>query len=449
MKFIAFACIFLFHQAGWAQKSCTNLKKNIKLDEIWGGAKVQFSAIEAKRHIFVGYYDSERYLSLIRINKCTGHKEKIRTPSKFDGWDSHKNIVLYEASDGSIHFLGNMHASLLTYAYARNEDDISSLGLLRKMTGRDESQVTYPVFLELPNRRLGFFYRNGGSGSGEYILKEFNGEKWSLISNAPIFSRKNGSSTVSAYPTKFLKDGDGYFHIAWVWRKNRNVESNFSVNYAKTKDFIKWTNAKGDEISTPIAPSPETLAANIGEQRGLINNIALTLDRRKNPIISYLEFDEDGATQLFHAYFKDASWQTLQATSWSYRWAPKGEGSIPMEIGFSGIIFDDPPRERIVHPEFGSAIATYDPVTLKVSSYEGAISKESTLNSEDLELNPGRISPWQKKAIEIQKRADISSTTYSIEWGVSATSNRDKPHSCGVLSEKCRITFGMFLRLRQ
>jgi len=56
------------------------------------------------------------------------------------------SVVLGIDKAGYIHVSGNMHAMPMVYFRSRKPYDIGSMEPVHKMTGREESRVTYPNF---------------------------------------------------------------------------------------------------------------------------------------------------------------------------------------------------------------------------------------------------------------------------------------------------------------
>ncbi|MBC7405503.1 MAG: BNR-4 repeat-containing protein, partial [Cytophaga sp.] len=344
---------------------CLPLPSALKIDQSWGGTAVRFGAVESTSAIYIGYYDSYRWLAVSQIDKCTGQVKKIRLNSRFLGWDAHNYVTLALDKQGLVHLAGNMHVSPLVYARMAKPDDLESLTELGSTTGASQDRTTYPRFFRLPDDALGFSYRYGQSGNGVEIIERFDGAAWKRLLDHPLFAPVDGQMPVNAYPTDYVMGPDGYFHVAWVWRVGL-VETNFNVNYARSKDLQHWENSNGKALPLPITPNNAELVDPVPQGQGLFNNIQLGFDGDARPVISYLKFDDKGASQLFHARRESDGWKIHQSTRWTYRWDPRGGGTIPSEISFSGLVWRDGVLvERVTQPEAGSNVTlNYDPNTL-------------------------------------------------------------------------------------
>jgi hypothetical protein len=277
---------------------CRPISSDTYVDQTWGGTRIKFSAIESPSAIYIGYYDAERWLAVSEIDKCTGKVNKVRLPSRFDGWDSHNYITLALDDRHRLHVAGNMHGSPLTYARMERSGDLGSMKTLRSMSGGDEQRTTYPNFFRFADGALGFSYRSGGSGDGKEILNRFDGHQWRRWLDSPLFDSLPGAPSISAYSTGYISGPDGYFHIAWVWRDTPAVETNFHVNYARSKDLRHWEDSNGKTIALPITLGNAEVVDPVGQMRGLYNNIKLGFDSERRPVISYIKFDQQGLTPM-------------------------------------------------------------------------------------------------------------------------------------------------------
>lgn len=423
---------------------CAAFAPELTIDHVWGGVRDKFDSVEDKDFIYIGYYDAQRWLSVMQINKCNGEKRKIRVPTRFGGWDAHNYIELALDDSHRLHVSGNMHASPLIYARMNSPDNLAGLDVLRAMVGSDEVQVTYPNFFRFPDGALGFSYRSGHSGDGAELINRFKGDDWVRWTSKPVFAPDPGENTVNAYPTDFIIGPDGYFHVAWVWRKNPDVETNFNVNYAKSRDLHVWKNSAGQLIRLPITPSSAEVVDSVSPGHGLFNNIRLGFDEMGRPVISYLKFDSTGATQLFHARREAAGWKSTPATDWKYRWDPRGRGTIPSEINFSGVkVQDGHLIEQVHQPEIGSKEFEYDD-SLKIKQILGVDTQQVASPVKDRPAPEGTIRNVRAvREIGVARRGERY--TYAISWFSLPANNRDKPRKCNPAESKCNFVYELIL----
>jgi hypothetical protein len=427
---------------GDSGKNCVGLSPEILIDHAWGGVRDKFDAVEDKRFIYIGYYDSERWLSIVQINKCTGEQKKVRMPSRFEGWDAHNYITLALDNGNRLHVAGNMHASPLVYSRMSEPDDLTGLDALQPMVGSDESQATYPSFFRFADGTLGFSYRSGRSGDGVELINRLEGNHWIRWTNVPVFAPGSKKDTVNAYPTDFVFGPDGYFHVAWVWRANPNVETNFNVNYAKSRDLRVWKDSLGRVLELPITPETGEVVDPVSQGQGLLNNIRLGFDGAGRPVISYLKFDKSGATQLFHARREKNGWNLVAASEWTYRWELKGRGTIRSEISFSGVSMNEGHLlERVHQPEIGTKTFEYGD-SLKISRVLAADAWADTPALKQRRVPTGTV--LNARPVR-EGSAGTPSSLRAISWLSLPSDNRDRPRKCEPTGSKCDFAFDLIL----
>jgi BNR repeat-containing family member len=408
---------------------------------VWGGVRVQFGAAETNSSIYLAYYDSERWLAVSKIDKCSGQVEKVRLASQFEGWDAHNSVVLAMDNSGRLHVAGNMHVSPLIYARMNKPDDFKSMSVIRPMVGLEEERTTYPNFFRFPDGALGFSYRYGHSGNGKEIINQFDGERWIRWGNQPLFAPVNEKQPVNAYHTGFISGSDGFFHTAWVWREQGGVEKNFHVNYAKSQDLKNWQNSKGKSIALPLTLANAELVDSVTKGRGLLNNIKLGFDADGRVVISYLKFDSRGFSQLFHARIEGQGWKAVPSTNWTYRWDPRGGGTIPSEISFSGVeVRAGQLLERVRQPEIGNVTLKYAPRALHV---------DSVLKNYAWEQAPKimrKKAPGSVLNIQAIPNSDAEdSSSFAISWLSHPPDNRDKRRKCKPTGLDCQFVSELYL----
>ena len=341
-----------------ATTKCT-LSKEFNIGSAWAGVRVGFDAIQDDRRIYVAYYDKDRNLAVSMIDKCTSAVKVVQLPSVFSGWDAHNYIVVALDGVGNFHVAGNMHNAKLVYARTEVPGDISSLGHLKSMTGLDEDSVTYPQFFKFPGGELGFSYRSGMSGNGSEFVNRYSAGNWIRWVSKPIFSEGIGGH-VSAYHSNYVRGNDGYFHVAWVWRRTQDVETNFNVNYAKSRDLRSWVNSDGLSVSLPINPDEAEIVDAVREGNGLLNNVQLGFDKSDRVVISYLKFDTEGYTQLWNARLESGSWVKYQSTKYRFRWDVRGGGTILPLISFGPIALKSGELGQFLrYPGVGDSMVEY------------------------------------------------------------------------------------------
>lgn len=416
------------------------------VDMVWGGTGVAYDAIAVGNVVYVAYYDDERRLCVTRIDTRTGERTKKTLDSRFKGWDAHNNVTLEVDRDGILHVAANMHVVPLVYGRTRSRDDFDSLTLLNKMVGQDEQRVTYPRFFKLPSGELGFSYRSGSSGDGVEIINRFDGERWHRVLDKPLFGSDPGGMTVNAYHSGYIKGPDGLFHVAWVWRDKPAVETNFNVNYARSKDLLHWTTSNGKPLDLPMTPATVEVVDPVPMRSGLFNNIRVGFTVYGAPIISYLKYDGTGNSQLFHARpTATGRWKIVQATNWDYRWDFRGGGTLTSEISFSGVRSEAGRLvEDVVHRKYGKLRFEVQAGTLAANPVPMPTAKVQPLGRSVPVEAPYRINSRAARPIGPRSIDAV------VRWQSFGSENNDRPRSCASsgLPEGCAMTSTMELFVR-
>lgn len=408
----------------------------IKVDDVWAGVKVDFDGVQDNQNIYLGYYDSERNFVVAKIDKCSGKKATVKLPSVFNGWDAHNYITLALDKDGNLHVVGNMHAAPLVYARTSVPGRLSDLLALRPMIGADESSVTYPYFFKFQNGDLGFSYRDGRSGQGSEQINRFVEGVWQRTTNQPIFAAGRDGD-VSAYHTRYFPGRDGYFHVAWVWRRNPNVETNFDVNYAKSRDLKNWFRSDGTPINLPITPETSEVVDAVPMGSGLLNNIQISEDSSGRIIISYIKFDENGFSQIWTSRLEDGKWHVRQSTHYSFRWDVRGGGTVLPEISYGPLaVTGDVLAQNIRFPRVGNVVLRYAERDLEV--LDATVLNSTTRSPVQSPIRDGRLS----------LRKDVkgnSATKYQITWRAYPEDNRDLQRKCDASNGGCNLKSSLLL----
>lgn len=309
----------------------------VTLDRAWSGAAAGFDLLEHEDKLYVGYYDADRWLTVMQIDPRSGRTCKVRLSSRFAGWDAHNYVRLAFDAAGILHVAGNMHASPLVYARAGAPDSLEGFRIL-PMTGRQEQRVTYPFFVKLADR-LTFMYRDGGSGNGAWYANGFEGDAWQRIGSGPIFTNTWKGEHVSAYPT-YVRGTNGVMHFAIVWRRNPNVNSNVAISYVATRDFRTFTDIEGRPVHLPIEPDEGNLIDMPGMEGGLINNERISLDEAGRPVVVYHRYGADGRNEIVVARPGAAGWVRTPVAVAQKRTVYEGYGSLDNLPAFSGVTFN-------------------------------------------------------------------------------------------------------------
>lgn len=399
------------------------------VDQGWSGTLIGYEGISDGRKIYTAYYDKDRWLTVASLEPSTNMFCKIRLSSRFSGWDSHKYPKLALDAHGILHVAANMHDSPLVYAHAQQPGSIEGMKL-DAMTGLNEDRVTYPVFLRAKSAGLLFFYRDGSSGNGLWYVNHFVKGKWVRLVDKPIYEDSWSGRSVSAYPSSPFLDSDGIYHIAIVWRENRDVKSNFAISYVKTPDFINFFSAKGARLTLPISPDSKSLVMNPGPSEGLGNNARVVAGENGKPIIFYTKYDEEGRNGAYVASYSGGTWIDKRLDSSNERIAIQGTGSIKMPVEFENEGSDAGQQQVSVYVKIlGKPLSRYVISTIDLSNRKYLIQTEKSAKTTALTIPGG-----------MENSAPLSGPVY---LGVSGTGkkigairyyaqlpNGDKPRVC-------------------
>ena len=129
---------------------------------VWAGHSVGFSLLTVNDRQLVGFYDADRRLTV--AVRSLGEKGWTFVPlPRHTGWDSHNSIEMAVDRDGFVHLTADMHTSPLVSFRSRHPLSepftTDSFEPLNRMTGDQESRVTYPRFLHDAAGDLVFMYR--------------------------------------------------------------------------------------------------------------------------------------------------------------------------------------------------------------------------------------------------------------------------------------------------
>jgi len=121
--------------------------------------------------------------------------------------------------------------------------------------------------------------------------------------------------------------------MVWVWRDTPDASTNHDLSYARSADLVHWTTAAGKALTLPITLATGDIVDPVPSGGGMINNnTKVGFDAQNRPIVAYHKYDAAGNTQLYNARFEGGRWVTHQTSSWNYRWAFSGQGTLVFEI---------------------------------------------------------------------------------------------------------------------
>ncbi len=250
-------------------------------DEAFAGSSVNMLADQHNtlfthnRVQYAAFYAGDGALMLAK--RELGSDRWTTTRTRFWGKvkDAHNTVSLIVDGDGYLHVAWSHHATPLNYCRSIKPGGLE-LGKRQRMTGKQESLVTYPSFYRLPDGDLLFFYRDGRSGQGNIVLNRYSTRKrsWRQVHANLV----DGEGARSAYWSAAL-DAKGVLHLAWNWRETPDVATNHDLCYARSADGGEtWTKSDGATLTVPITAATAEYAARIPERSNLMNPPAIATD---------------------------------------------------------------------------------------------------------------------------------------------------------------------------
>lgn len=280
---------------------------------------------------YLAFYDANHRATVAQRRLGEAEWEFTKLPERV-GWDTHNRLVLFQDREGYLHLTGNMHCAPLRYYRTRNPRDIHSFAGIHRWTGQLEQRVTYPSVIQCRDGSTHLMYRDGGSGNGQRVLVHYDEatRTWQGTGRGFISGRER-QPTCNAYPFGgIVEDPAGNWHIAWCWRETPEVETNFDVCYARSRDQgATWERWDGGRLELPMRPETAEVVDAIPQRKGLMNGGSLVVSDAGVPFIGYTRFDDAGHNQLFVATPVEGQWTVVQVSSWETRFWFEGRGTIP------------------------------------------------------------------------------------------------------------------------
>lgn len=231
--------------------------------------------------------------------------------------DNHRGFSLGADLDGRIHIVGDEHNDALRYMRTSTPGDLTTV-VSASMIGTEEDSVTYPVFFNFGDGKLGFCYRNGESGGGDMFMNKYTeGVGWARVGKI-IDGIGTGRSP---YPQRVAVDRIthvGRIHLFWCWRDSASgTASNSRILYAYTDDDgATWKDAFGNTVSDPIGygtTNATVIYTPLGP--GLLNAGGACVDLDGYPHAAIPFTDLAGQSQCMHMWFDGTRWHFDQITT--------------------------------------------------------------------------------------------------------------------------------------
>jgi hypothetical protein len=399
--------------------------KTLDITDVWSGHPVGFALLTTETQQYAAFYDSQQRMTVAQRALTSDTWKLVRLATSV-GWDSHNYIAMAIDSGGFIHVSGNMHAVPLIYFRTTQANNIDTFAAAT-MVGSNEQSCTYPLFFKDTSGNLVFNYRDGMSGSGNHIFNIYDtGTKaWRRLLNAPF---TDGQNARNAYPVGPVLGPDGWWHMVWVWRDSPNAETNHDLSYARSRDLVSWQTAAGQALTLPITLATSDIVDPVPVNGGMINNnTKVGFDAQNRPIVAYHKFDTAGNTQLYNARFEGGRWVTHKTSSWTYRWAFSGQGTLVFEIQVEPVKVDAAGNltQRWYHARNGGWGAfALDPTTLASTATLG----RSLPYPASLETVQSTTAGMGVRWAEDSGAGPDANVLYMLRWE-TLDSNRDMPRS--------------------
>lgn len=278
---------------------------------------------------FIAYYDPERYMILGKRLVGDTAWQLHRTQYQGNAADAHNSISLIVDNDGCLHVAWDHHNNALRYAKSVAPYSLS-LGEKMPMTGKAENRISYPEFYSLPDGKLLFFYRDGGSGNGNLVINQYNTneKKWVQLQRNLI----DGEGKRNAY-WQACTDNQGTIHVSWVWRESPDVASNHDLCYARSKDGgLTWEKSTGEKYTLPITAATAEYALHIPQKSELINQTSMTTDDAGRPFIASYWRDSNTQVPTYHVVYWDGGWKVSNVGLRQTPFSLSGAGSKRIPI---------------------------------------------------------------------------------------------------------------------
>lgn len=277
------------------------LTVNGKFSSAINGRTFQKDAIVShKGYQYMVYYNHERRVCISRRKLPKGKWNTIKfLDYYFKSNDSHNCISMGICpNDGTIHLAFDHHVNDLHYrvskkGLANNPEsmvwDASAFGpIISELEKNKPIVITYPKFWQTPDGNLQFNYRVRGSGNGDRMLVDYDGNTstWGntrqIDTAYGVFKDELGASeTRCSYPNGYDYDHNGMLHATWTWREN-SQGANHDLIYVFSEDNGNTWKNNSEKILEDIihVNSPGIVVKSIPRVLGLMNDQGQTIDSK-------------------------------------------------------------------------------------------------------------------------------------------------------------------------
>jgi autotransporter-associated beta strand protein len=222
--------------------------------------------------------------------------------------DAHNVISLgLNPTDGTIHLAYDLHGHNLRYRVSNQNLLANPSGVPWNSnlfsssernwlvaSGQTVTGVTYPMFVNTPDDNLQYFYRNGSSGNGSWLMYDYTGSTHAWGNGHQIDNGSTGTyfGTVTQgdanrnnYPNGFTYDANGRLHSVFTWREGATGAANHDLMYVYSDDRgTTWKNNAGTVVANQATGlrfnlnSPGLIVRSLNESQTLMNQQGQNVD---------------------------------------------------------------------------------------------------------------------------------------------------------------------------
>lgn len=332
-------------------------------DYIHGKSYQQEALVTFNGWQYTTYYDASRRLCVARRCLPSGSWQRIVfSDYYYQGDDNHNVPVLGICPrDGSIHLAFDHHGDPLNYRVSEANAASNPTGIVWKaslfgpvvdslVSGNHVTGVTYPRFVNAPDKTLYIFFREGKATNGRMWMSRydpFSGGWEDLLqitdSRGNYTLNSKTSTTRNAYQNTPCIDQNGRIHMSWIWREGGALSGGqHDLCYMYSDDGGKrFRNHLGTIVTEgnirANINSPNLTVWPIGPKRGLKNQEAMAIDSSGCPhiVMWYLSdsandiriSSKDHTKSRYHHFWQttDGKWHkqelpfSLSSDQWTIR----------------------------------------------------------------------------------------------------------------------------------
>lgn len=312
---------------------------------------------------YFAYWTHVGQLVVVARTLPGGEWERNHTGIEIGRRDGHYPPAVGLGPSGHVFLAYNVRGTPPRWRRSTHSEDISSFGEEQVgMTGQNESGANYPEFTRLRDGTLLFGYRQGSSGMGKWMLNRWDrkSQSWEPLHH-PLTSGEIGIAATgidqrNSYHWNLVQSDDGVLHYFFCWREAPLAQTNNKLSYARSPDNGEtWTRSDGTPYSLPITWDEAEVVDDILPNSDLINQGWAAFDPRDGaPHVAYYRDDDEGNTQIYHAFLDDDEWVVEPTTDRNSSVELGGLGTVASRIGRMGIVVGDNGNVHILTRDFES-----------------------------------------------------------------------------------------------